>query len=156
MVRRDVSARATEPGLRIELLWIDDEIDMIEVRVEASNGRFAATAELYANFDVFARLATALRGFPASSDDRREFSAGNFDDAYGGGGFRFTLQCADPGGSGRLELHVRADRDGSPHDRTETATFCLAVDASLIDRCVRQLDGIREPVVGARAALGGD
>ena len=36
-----------------ELIWMDD--DVIQVRVQASNGRFAATANCYCDPDAFAR-----------------------------------------------------------------------------------------------------
>lgn len=111
--------------------------DVVELRVRASNGRFAGEAHGYASPRVGADLAAALRGFPATSEDRRSFELGTFDDRFAGGGARFELGCTDSAGHAFLLVRLRTDpkRDGRA-----TAEFSIAVEAGAIDLFVHDLE----------------
>ena len=52
-------------GIEIEVLWYD--VDLVELRVTASNGRFAATTDLYAGHEAFQNLAEDGRKAAAKS-----------------------------------------------------------------------------------------
>jgi hypothetical protein len=136
-------------GIKLELIWMDD--DVIQVRVQASNGRFAATANCYCDPDAFARLAQAARGFLSSSEDRRELEIGTFDARIAGGGANLVLRCVDRAGHAVADVTVRADpgMGGSP---AETASFTVPVEPAAIDDFVAALR-IMPLVVGAMVHL---
>ena len=125
-----------DAGIKLELIWMDD--DVIQVRVHASNGRFAATADCYCGLDGFARLAQAACGFPSSSEDRRELEIGTFDARIAGGGAKLVLRCIDRAGHAVADVTVRADSgmNGSP---AETASFAFPVEPAAIDDFVAAL-----------------
>jgi len=106
-------------GIKLEIIWLDN--DCIELRVRCGNGRFAATIDCYADREVFSTLAESIRGFPSSSNDRREVELGTFDPNYAGGGARLLLRCADSKGHAVAEVRMRSDpklSDGRPEMRS--------------------------------------
>lgn len=138
-----------ETGIKFEVIWTDD--DVVEVRVHASNGRFAGTADCYGGHDAISRLADAVRGFPTSSDDRRELEIGTFDPAFAGGGARLVLRCVDAVGHAVADVTVRADPRGNGWP-DQIASFSVPVESAAIDDFVEAL-GIMPSVVGAVASL---
>lgn len=136
-------------GVVIEVIY--EDADLIELRIRANNGRFSGTAEFYGAHDVIRCLAENCRGFPKSSEDRREFQVGMLDPANGGGGAGVVLRCTDAVGHAVAEVHLRADPrecDGF----AESASISVPVVAGAIDRFVEALESMR-PVIGARAML---
>ena len=136
-------------GVTIEVIWLDD--DLVEVRVAASNGRFAGAADCYCGHDTIPSLAAAARGFPSSSEDRREMEIGTFDPGYAGGGAKLVLRCVDRTGHAVVDVVVRADTRGVA-GLAETASFSLPVEPAAIDEFVAALGRMRS-VVGAVARL---
>lgn len=80
-------------GIKFEVIWLDEQI--VEVRVTASNGRFAGAADCFCAHDEIPSVAAALRGFPASIEDRREMEIGTFDPGCAGGGAKLVFRCVD-------------------------------------------------------------
>lgn len=136
-------------GVTIEVIWLDD--DLVEVRIAASNGRFAGATDCYCGHDTIPRLAAAARGFPSSSEDRRDLEIGTFDPAYAGGGAKLVLRCIDRTGHAIVDVVVRADPRGVA-GLAETAAFSLPVEPAAIDEFVAALGRMRS-VVGAVARL---
>jgi len=129
-----------EDGIRIEVVWFDD--DVINLRVSGSNGRFAGSVELYASHDSLRQLAKAVRGFPVSTTDVREFELGTFDETEAGGGTRMQFLCTDNVGHTAVKMNMRTDsrmRQG----QTETAVFQIWVEPAGIDAFVMQLDNMQ-------------
>jgi hypothetical protein len=124
----------------VEILYVDPWL--VELRIRASNGPFAATVDLYESLDVLASLASTLAGFPTSPSDVRERTLGNFNPACGGGGVRLRFDGTDAWGHAAIHLTVRAEgvwqsEGGSARD--EVAEFTIRVDPASIDRFVGQL-----------------
>ena len=129
-----------EDGIRIEVVWFDD--DVIYLRVSGSNGRFAGSVELYASHDSLPQLAKAVRGFPVSITDIREFELGTFDETYAGGGTRMQFLCTDNVGHAAVKMNMRAD-PRKWQGQTESAVFQIWVEPAGIDDFVRQLDNMQ-------------
>jgi len=138
-----------ETGVRISVIYTDEHL--IELRVRASNGVFAGQADVYADSESLAEFADALRGFPTSQSDTREFELGSFDATYAGGGAAFRFSCVDSAGHAIAEVRLRADPkiEGSVND---AAVLHIPVEASAIDSFVMQL-GLMAAVVGQAALL---
>jgi hypothetical protein len=127
-------------GISFEVTWLDD--DVVEMRVRADNGRFAGTADCYCDHEDLARLAEALRGFPASLGDRREFVVGTFDPDYAGGGAKLVLRCSDMVGHVVADVTLRSDgRSSAGHP--ETTSLSLPIEPAAIDAFVAGLGRIR-------------
>jgi hypothetical protein len=129
-----------DAGIDVEIVYFDD--DLVELQVRASNGRFAATAELYENLDVLPSLGLLLRGFPVSPADVRERTLGNFNPSCGGGGVRLRLACTDAWGHAAVYLRVRAEgtrRTFGGKDADESAEMTIPVEPAAIDAFVEQL-----------------
>ncbi|MEZ5990062.1 MAG: hypothetical protein R3F30_13220 [Planctomycetota bacterium] len=138
-----------DTGVKFEIIWSDD--DLVEVRVHASNGRFAGTVDCYGGHDEIPRIIEAVRGFPTSSEDRRELEIGTFDPDFAGGGARLVLRCADAAGHAVADVTVRADPCGNGWP-AETASFSVPVEPAAIDEFVVAL-GSMSSVVGTIASL---
>lgn len=136
-------------GIKFEVIWLDEHI--VEVRVTASNGRFAGTADCYSAHDGIPRLAAAVRGFPVSNTDRREMEIGTLDPSRAGGGAKLVFRCVDRAGHAVVDVVVRADPRG--HEGVaETASFSIPVETAAIDEFVTALSAMRS-VVGDLAIL---
>lgn len=115
-------------GIRIKVLWFVG--DMIELRVDASNGRFAGYVELYASHDCLPRLAKVIQGFPETTTDVREFELGTF---HAGSGIRMRFQCIGKGGYVTVKINMRSDRE---LERAETATESAGQSFKVLDEKV--------------------
>jgi hypothetical protein len=113
------------PGMTLTVVWFDE--DLVELRVRVANARFAATVDVYALLDCFAELAEAVRGFPRSSVDRREFELGNWQGTERSA-FRATFGCLKTGPAS-VRVAVRSDVG-------ESAAFGFFVEAAAIDTFV--------------------
>jgi hypothetical protein len=123
-----------DPGITMAIVWHDN--DLLEVEVIATNGRFAGGVRCYASLEIGADFADALRGFPASSVDRRFFEIGTFDDGFAGGGARFDFRCADAAGHAIVVIRLRA----APERGTgANAEFSLPLEAAAVDAFVGEL-----------------
>lgn len=63
-----------------------------------SNVRFAGHAEIYLGHNDLAKMAEDLRGFPARTDDSREFELGTFNPKHADGGICMRFYCTGFGG----------------------------------------------------------
>jgi hypothetical protein len=138
-----------DSGLSLSVVWFDD--DVVELSIWASNGHFSGTVGLYDGHDVFARICDTVRGFPTSSQDRRELEIGVFDPRYAGGGARLRFRCVDSAGHAVVEVSLRTD----PHrtgGRSETDEFSMHIEPAAIDRFVGLLENT-SVAAGARADM---
>ncbi|MBI1848957.1 MAG: hypothetical protein HYR85_01295 [Planctomycetes bacterium] len=133
-----------DPGIEIEVFWFDD--DVLELLVRASSSGFAGRTALYASHDAPQTMAAAIRGFPVSGSDRREFQLGTFDPKYAGGGCRFVFLCADTAGHAFVHVTIHSDYDAA------RAEFAIAIEAQGVAEFVDQLERM-SVVEGALARL---
>jgi len=139
-----------EPGLDIELLWWDEDVN--ELRIRASNGTFAGEARVYVRPDGLESFAATLDGFPRSVGDRREIELGTFDPNMAGGGARALLWKRRATGPADAEITLWAATVG----RDQSVSMKLAFEPAAIDEFVRRLrsltmrvgDGARLPACG--------
>jgi hypothetical protein len=124
-----------ELGLTFEVVWSDEHL--VELRVHADNGRFAATAECYEAVDCLASLADAMRGFPRSREDRRELTIGATDPAWPGH-VRLTLRCIDGSGHCVADVDVHAT-DGLVRHAPARAAFSVPIEPAAVDAFVAAL-----------------
>jgi hypothetical protein len=135
-------------GIRIQVIWFDE--DLLELRIQASNGRFEAVADLYAGPSAPSELAASIDGFPRSSDDTREVLLGTLDSKVAGGGVRMRFRCVDL--VGHAEVHVEAQQPIGNGPQREVAAFSVPIEPAAVDEFVRQLRHMRlEP--GSHAQL---
>lgn len=137
-------------GITINIIYIDQ--DLIELKVQASNGHFKGETKLYANHDSLTAFAKAIKGFPSSVDDNREFSLGNFDPKYGGGGAKFAFRFYSRTGTTVVEIKLSTDEHASNFDISESAHFVIPIETAAIDQFVKQLFSSKVEV-GASATL---
>jgi hypothetical protein len=138
-----------ENGIRLEVIWFD--VDVTEVIVECSNGRFAGAAEIYLAHNEHLDIANLLSGFPSSVSDSRTIEIGTFNPAHADGGLRVELRCADS--SGHVFADVRLKGDGCKAlGEIESVALRLRVEAAAIDSFVQQLKALKVEI-GAGASL---
>ena len=121
-----------EHGIRIEVVWLD--ADLLELRVQASNGRFSAVCDLYAAHSAPSVWAASIEGFPKSADDAREVVLGTLDPKCAGGGVRMRFRCTDP--VGRAEVHLDVQQPIGNGPERETASFAVGIEPAAVDRFV--------------------
>jgi|SRR5882672_7866787 len=138
------------PGIEMSIAWFDD--DVIELRVRATNGRFAGQAFAYVENNALPRLAAELQGFPLDAADSRVLEFGTFDASYAGGGVGLKFCCTDA--VGHAEVEVRLRTDPRPQGRSDSAQFAITVEAAAVDEFVDQLKKVRLEC-GASVVLSG-
>ena len=139
------SASLDTRGVIVTVVWCNDE--MLELEIQAGNGRFSGRARGYTSLDAAREFADALRGFPKSGQDRRSFEIGKVDDLPHGGGARFELRCRTSAGQAVMAVRLRAD----PPD-SGAAQFSINIEAAGIDAFVSELERLQVRV-GASATL---
>jgi len=128
------------PGISISVVWFDE--DILELRIGASNGRFAGEIEAYAPLDACRQLADTLKGFPLNASDIREFEVGTFDSNNAGGGARIRFHCTNGAGHAAADISVRTDPQ-HVGGTSETASFSINIEAAAVDTFVQQLRDMR-------------
>jgi len=119
------------PGLRIEVVYLDEHL--LELEVVVDSARFRGTAKVYASHGVFVDLAHELSGFPARGGDRREVLLGAPDRTFAGGTVRLGL-AADARGRVRVDASLR--EAGPPE---QNASLQLELEPAALDRLVATL-----------------
>ena len=142
------SSAPLEQGLRIEVIWFD--ADLLELRVQASNGRFAAVCDLYAPHTAPSELAALIEGFPRSADDAREVVLALLHLKFAGGGVRMIFRCTDP--LGRAEVHLDVQQPIGNGPERETASFAVGIEPAAVDRFVAAVRRMHSEV-GSHAHL---
>jgi hypothetical protein len=125
----------TVPTLSLEVVWFDQ--DMLELRLSASNSRFAGQANFYAALDQPRDFAAEIEGFPRAAGDVREYEFGSTTmKGYGGAKIRFA--CKD--GSGHLVVQVAIHMNPIGEKAlVESATVHLETVPAAIDSFVEEL-----------------
>ncbi len=129
--------------------WWDQ--DVISVLVRCSNGCFSGSAYVYLSHTDASEVADAIRGFPRSRTDSREFEIGTFNPSYAAGGLRVRRYCSDIAGHAVAEIKLRGDGCEAMGEM-ESVEFRMAIEAAGIDSFVTQLEALQS-VDGASASL---
>ncbi len=127
-----------KPGVQISNRYVDDHL--IQLRIAASNGVFAGQADLYVDSGSLTELADALRGFPTSPRDIRQFELGSFDGADVCGGAKFRFFCVDSVGHAMVEVNLRNDL--TVEFVTNLVVVHIAIEAAAIDSFIKQLESM--------------
>src|SRR5688572_33315533 len=135
----------------VQVLVINTDEHLMELRVRASNGVFAGQADVYADSEAPAQFAVSLRGFPTGEGDIREFELGSRDVAYAGGGAGFRFYCLDSVGHAAAEVRLRSDTNAED-GMNDVAVFHISVDVAAVDTFVIQLEQMGA-MVGQTALL---
>ena len=127
-------------GLLIKFLWSD--IDVIEIRISASNGEFSGTADAYIGWDGLAQAASVLAGFPNSINDVRELTLGTMDPGFASGGASMRFFCKDSSGHAVAEVVISSEDERLTHGWSrpaQSAHFFAHIEANAVDEFVREL-----------------
>ena len=120
------------PAIHLKKIWEDS--DLIEVRLSAASEHFRGEVEVYATYDDIARVAMRLAGFPAGSQDRRDFE---FCARRGGNSFVLTMEAADSTGHCWAVVKlVETERS------REQAIVNVACEPAAIDEFARELEAV--------------
>jgi hypothetical protein len=137
-------------GIQFEIVWSDQ--DVVQFRVECSNGRFCGSATLYMSHDDMRRLADRIRGFPANPSDVLSFELGTFDPKCADGGIKLHFYCKDSVGHAAVDVKLRGDACqgmGEP----ESVALRIPVEAAGIDSFIAEAMRIDTQQIGATASL---
>ena len=126
----------------LTLQRIYHDVDVVEVRLRADNGKFRGEADIYLGQGQLAEIAESLVGFPLSSSNNREIAIGGFGAKFARGAAAFRLFCADLAGHPQLELRLEADYKNSA--KAEGVTLIANLEAAAVDRFVIALKALNE------------
>jgi len=135
-----------KPGLQIEYLGNDE--DVIELSVAASNGRFSGRARAYAGADFFKEIQERVSGFPVDAKDRREIEFGDFD-AQASGAVTLRFFCKNRSGHAFIDVEIIAKRE--QFDGSESVRLMLPIEAGALDEFLAEVANLKE--WGQRAVL---
>lgn len=125
----------TEPSLRIEVVWLDSH--MLELQLSVKNADFSGRSNFYAALDELETFAKALRSFPTSTTDVRDYEFGETG-LPGYGGAKVKLYCKD--GNGHLVVQVSVHRNSTGNlTLAESATVRFDAIPASIDSFVEEL-----------------
>lgn len=125
-------------GLTLHLVGMD--LQLLDVRIEAANGRFAASVEFHNLLnDELRRLAETLRNFPAALGDVRNYECiGRYGEIL-----RIRASCFDRAGHALLWIHLGQSNEDFPKGSdAEGATLFIRTEAAMVDDFVKQLENI--------------
>jgi hypothetical protein len=121
-------------GMTIKVRDPDD--DYLGIDIQASNDRFAGSAEVYAGLQELSEFAARIAGFPSNPDDRRQYEFGDRDPSVAGGYACLSFYCFDLAGHAVVEIEI-----GEDHGRYGTAIAHLSfrIEAAALDQFVNAL-----------------
>ncbi len=124
-----------DPGLEIKYVWNDE--DVVEIRLSASNGSFAGVMEAYFGVGELAEIAESLTGFPTNHNDTRDISFGSTSMSAAGGAASLHFFCMDRTGTAFIDVSIVADPVS--FDGGQRARFALPIEAHALDVFVTNL-----------------
>lgn len=123
------------------------DIDVVELKVSAWNGRFGGSTCLYVGHGHLADIATLLAGFPAGLEDQREVTFGGFGPQSAGGAMNLKFSCID--GAGHGQLHVTIEADCARGDLlAERVEMLCAFEPAALDQLVEQMRELNSSLTG--------
>jgi hypothetical protein len=138
-----------ENGITLKVIWFDE--DLLEVLFSCSNGHFSGQAEIYLAHDAPSKLADALRRFPSSPTDSRDFELGTFNPEHAGGGVWMHFYRLDSAGHAAVDVKLRGEACKTLGE-FESVALRIPVEAAAVDNFIQQLGAIGK-TIGASASL---
>lgn len=135
--------RMTE-RVQVAFLWNDN--DLLEVRISAWNGRFGGTTDVYLAIDGLAKAAEKIDSFPRNPHDKREIQFGP-----GKGLVTVRFFCEGEGGRSFIELWMESQHETyqcATNVSPENVRIHAPVEASAIDTFVSELRQVQANLSG--------
>jgi hypothetical protein len=131
-----------DAGLEFSIIYTDEWL--VEIRVRASNDRYAGETSIYQSPSGLKDLGETLAGFPKQVNDERKFELGSSEDTAKGNGIRLHFRCIDAAG------HIGVDVTLYAHpfflNQREFASFFIPLEPAAIDDFVRELRNMNTDV----------
>lgn len=138
-------------GLQLKYLWHD--VDVLELEVVASNGKFSGASNAYVSIGGLGEAAIALKGFPRDLSDIRELKFGEFGRESAGGCAQIRFFCKNSAGHAVAEIQIETEDESNTGSRwnlpEQTAHFFGEIEASAVDDFVAELRLLEETKSGA-------
>jgi hypothetical protein len=138
-----------ENGITLKVIWFDEHL--LEALFSCSNGYFSGQAEIYLAVDAASKLADALRGFPSSPTDSRDFELGTFNPEHADGGVQMHFYRLDSAGHAAVDVRLRGDACKALGE-IESVALRIPIEAAAVDNFIQQLRTIGK-TIGASASL---
>ena len=132
------------PGLTLEVIGFDEHL--IELRISAESARFRGMVNVYCGKGDLDDIAQSIEGFPASKEDRRQFSLGGFGPRFAYGAVSVELVVRDH--AGHCGAFVQLEGDHDECNPAESAVLKFRIEPSDIDRFVAALRRINRDRTG--------
>jgi len=130
-----------KPGIRLSKIWCDQ--DLIELRVEVSDGRSCFSNQTYVGQGTLEDAISSLRAFKDQVyGGVVDIRFGEFGPEYANGAFHARLHFAKPG---RLIISCRQESEFTQFGKKEVAsraTLYLKSEPVLLDRFVSELQAV--------------
>ena len=138
-------------GLKVTYLYHD--VDIIEVRFTAENGRFRGSADVYVGTDGLLEAAAALQGFPKDRRDKREIVFGSAGPKFAGGSVRLEFYCKDL--AGHTAFRAVIEDDYGQQELTQRATVFVDFDPAALDQFLVELQQVEREHRGSASLITG-
>jgi hypothetical protein len=125
------------------------DVDILELRVSAWNGRFGGTTSLYVGRAELGNIVETMKGFPLDPRDERQVILGAFGAKFAGGAARLRFYCKDGAGHGMVEIQIEGDHSG--RTVSESVTMGASIEPASIDLFLPKLDLIGKQLSGSAA-----
>ena len=142
--------RAAEVGLRVDVVWHDEDVFII--RVSVWNGQFGGTAETYVAIGDLNEMAKKLSGFPRSPADAREIVVGSFGREFAGGAASMRFYCADSAGHAYVEVKIESEFESA--GVVQYVIISMPIEAAAVDLFVGDLSRLETERSGTAMLLG--
>jgi hypothetical protein len=137
------------PGVYLTSVWEDE--DLLELAINASNGRFTGSARCYTTREQVAELARYVDGFPKSTSDAFRFSTHS-----GGSSSYFGLDFRCINGRGGVVVRVKVAnivQFSNAPGIDDVVEFDLGVEPASIDNFATALTTLAQAKIGEKPAI---
>lgn len=114
-------------------------MDIVQIRIAMSNGRFSASADVYVGAGELTEAAELVTGFPTNPKDTRELHFGSFGPDFAGGAVRLQFMCTDLAGHTRMTATVEDDHLSREQKQVQQATIFMDFEPAALDDFVMGL-----------------
>lgn len=136
-------------GLQITYLY--DDTDIIEVRIVVENQFFRGTADVYVGKGQLSEAAAALEGFPKDRSDKREVILGSSGPHFAGGSVRLEFYCKDLAGHAAFRAFIEEDYRQDEH--AQCATIFVDFEPAALDRFLTELQQVEHNLRGSATLI---
>lgn len=141
--------KSEEKYLRFEVIWRDE--DMFELNIQANNGRFLGTTEVYESPDGLLKFANRLKGFPFNNKKLKHFCGKKNGYSY------FEMELYKIGSTGICGVLVTLEESVATEYREEEkdrVSLELIVEPNAIDVFQNELKHLAKNEEGIATLIG--